>query len=313
MRVLIIGCGNIGALYDFENESILTHAKAFYQIPNAQLFFYDLDLDLSKRISDKYNAINLLNIDLVDFMEFDCICICTPTGTHFQLLKRALESNTSLIICEKPVSNSESELLELRELYKKTKSKVVINFIRRFQPSFIWLKNFIEEISIHEKITNLSIRYQRGFINNCSHAFDLIAYLTSTPLELTDLQKHNLVYDHFETDPTISLMANWNGVNVSVLGLANVLFSHFEIDLYFKNYKITIKQSGNEIEIFQSEVKGKFLNPLTFSEPLSKKNCLHNYMVPVVNHATNLLKNVSVSDNFIESLDLNLNMLNFLK
>ena len=312
VRILIIGCGNIGALYDFENESILTHAKAFYYKKNTDLFFYDIDLELAKRISEKYAASYLPNLEEVNFIDFDCICICTPTGTHFQLLKRALKSNTRLVICEKPVSNSEIELLELKELYQKTKSKVIVNYIRRFQPSFSWLKKFIEELLIQEKLTNLSIRYQRGFINNCTHAFDLIAYLTSTPLELTGLQKQNLVFDHFEMDPTLSLIANWDGVNVSVLGLSNVLFSHFEIDLYFKTCKIAIKQSGDQIDIFQTEVKGRILNPLTFSEPLSKKNCLNNYMLPVIDHAVNMLEDESINDNFLESVNLNLSMLKYL-
>ena len=312
MHVLIIGCGNIGALYDFENESILTHAKAFSKIINSTLFFYDVDLTLAKKVSEKYNATYLEHLENVDFFNFSCICICTPTVTHFQFLKRALEANTPLVICEKPVSNSAIELEELKQLYIKSQSKVIVNYIRRFQPAFFWLKQFIEKIVRHEGLTNIGIRYQRGFINNCSHAFDLLSYLISTPIELNFLQKQNLVFDHFESDPTLSLLANWNGVNVCVLGLSNVQFSNFEIDLYFNSYKIAISNSGNEIEIFQSRVGSRSLNPLILNEQLSKKDCLSDYMLFVVQYALELLKNDTLNDNFSESLDLNLSMLNYL-
>lgn len=312
MQVLIIGCGNIGALYDYENDSILTHAKAFSKKSKCKLYFYDLNILLAEKIAERYKSTFLADLNKVDFSEYDCISICTPTATHFQFLKRAIESNVKLIICEKPVSSSEAELLELKKLYENKKSKIIVNYIRRFQPSFNWLKKFIEDLLISEKLTHVAIRYQRGFINNCSHAFDLISYLTSRPIDLRNLQKQNVVYDHFQNDPTLSLLANWNDVNVNVLGLSNVHFSHFEIDLYFSTFKIAIKESGDQIDIFESEIHGIFLNPLKCNEKLSRKNCLKNYMLEVVDSALNLLNSESNADNFIESVNLNLLMLKYL-
>ncbi len=312
MQILIIGCGNIGALYDYENDSILTHAKAFSKKARFKIYFYDSNILLAKKIADKYKSVFLTDLNKIDFSEYDCISICTPTATHFQFLKRAIESNVKLIICEKPVSNSEVELLELKKLYENNKSKIIVNYIRRFQPSFSWLKKFIEELMISEKLTNVGIRYQRGFINNCSHAFDLIAFLTSWPIDLRNLHKQNFVYDHFHNDPTLSLLANWNDVNVNVLGLSNVQFSHFEIDLYFSSVKIAIKESGDQIDIFESENFDNFLKPLKFNKKLSRKNCLKNYMLEVVDSAIDLIDSESNADNFIESVNLNLLMLKYL-
>lgn len=312
MQVLIIGCGNIGALYDYENDSILTHAKAFSKKSSCKLYFYDLDTQLAEKIAERYNSNFVTDLNKIDFIEYDCISICTPTETHFQYLKRAIESNVRLIICEKPVSNSEAELRELKKLYENKKSKIIVNYIRRFQPSFSWLKKFIEDLLISEKLAHVAIRYQRGFINNCSHAFDLISYLTSRPIDLSNLQKQNVVYDHFQNDPTLSLLANWNDVNVNVLGLSNVNFSHFEIDLYFETFKIAIKESGNQIDIYESEIHGYFLNPLKKNKQISMKSCLKNYMLQVVDSAINLLDSESNNDNFIESVNLNLLMLKYL-
>ena len=312
MKVLIIGCGNIGALYDYENDSILTHAKAFSKKSSCKLYFYDLDILLAEKIAERYNSNFLTDLSKVDLSEYDCISICTPTATHFQFLKRAIESNVKLIICEKPVSNSEAELLELKQLYENKKSKIIVNYIRRFQPAFIWLKKIIEDLLVSQKLTHIAIRYQRGFVNNCSHAFDLICYLTSRPIDLSNLQKQNVVYDHFQNDPTLSLLANWNDVNVNVLGLSNVHFSNFEIDLYFSTFKIAIKESGDQVDIFESKIHRNFLNPLKYNKKLSRKNCIKNYMLEVVDSALNLLDSESNTDNFIESINLNLLMLKYL-
>jgi hypothetical protein len=36
-KALIIGCGNIGAMYDFESESILTQGKGLKQLPGKKI------------------------------------------------------------------------------------------------------------------------------------------------------------------------------------------------------------------------------------------------------------------------------------
>ncbi len=310
MKILILGCGNIGALYDFENESILTHAKAFSIHNNSKMFFYDIDSKLAKTVAEKYQSNFISNQNDIKFDEFDCISICTPTNTHFDLLVKAINANVKLIICEKPISNSKNELENLNRIYKDSNSRILVNYIRRFQPEYIKLKNYIHDLLTKEELTNISIRYQRGFINNCSHAFDVISFLTSLKVKLAEIKKQNIVYDHFEYDPTISIMASWNTANLNVLGLSNVQFSHFEIDLFFKTVKVAILESGNVINISESKVGGRVLNPLKFNEQLSHVNCLKDYMLNVVNRVYEMYDNESIEDNFLDSLDLNLAMLN---
>lgn len=310
MKILILGCGNIGALYDFENESILTHAKAFSMRTASKMVFYDIDPILAKNVSEKYHSNYIENETDIKFDEFDCISICTPTNTHFDLLLKAINANVKLIICEKPISNLQSELHVLDKIYKNSNSKILVNYIRRFQPEYIKLKRYVQELLTKEELTNISIRYQRGFVNNCSHAFDLITFLTSFKVKLAEIKKHNFVYDHFESDPSISLMATWHTANFSVLGLSNVQFSHFEIDLFFKTVKVAILESGNVINIYESKVEGRILNPLKLNEQLSQVNCLKDYMLNVVSRVYEMYDDENIDDNFLDSLHLNLSMLN---
>jgi hypothetical protein len=41
-KALIIGCGNIGALYDFDTGSIASYAKAFHLDPEIEFDVYDM-------------------------------------------------------------------------------------------------------------------------------------------------------------------------------------------------------------------------------------------------------------------------------
>ena len=310
-KSLLIGCGNIGALYDLETEEILTHAKAYFKHSNFEFSIYDSNLELSKKISDKYGVYSVNKIDDEDFSNYDCISICTPTTTHFHFLERAIESDVKVIICEKPIASDDLEISKLITLYNKKKSKILVNYIRRFQRPFIELKDSIQAILKEEAITNISIRYQSGFLNNCSHAFDLIQFLLNKEIELQNLNKTNLVFDHFSYDPTLSLTAQWNGANVNVLGLSNVKFPFFEIELFFENQRISITNSGQNIDFYSSKKSEKTYSPLVPSEE-PKKECLKNYMEPIIDYANTMLTNLDSEDNFMSSATLNKKMLEYL-
>ncbi len=306
-KALVIGCGKIGAGYDFDNEQILTHAKALSLNKKFSLTVYDTDSELAAKIKKRYSseAIEEINVDYLS--KFDCVSICSPTSTHYKYLSEAIDAKVKVIICEKPVSSNPEELPELVKMYNSGSSKIMVNYTRRFQPAYSELKNIITDLLKEEQLTNISIRYQRGFINNCSHAADLIEFLTGKKFELTNVSKNNLVTDHFENDPTLSLMANLENVNVNVLGLSNVLFPYFDIDLYFNSTKIEIKELGRTIEILKAEERFTVLG--------SKKifrDCMKDNMVNVISKAEELLNDKNTQDNFIGSVELNQRMLNYL-
>jgi predicted dehydrogenase len=311
-KALLIGCGNIGALYDFANDHIHTHAKAYYLNPDFNLTVYDPDLALSGRIAQKYNSEKVEDISIVNFSDFDCISICSPTESHFSYLKKAIKAGVKVIICEKPLSYHPSEVEALLKLYYSAKSNVIINYFREFQPEYHELKQYTKKLSLKEPLTNISIRYHRGFINNGSHAFNLLQFLFDKQLILEKIHKTNIVYDHFKNDPTFSLQADWGGVNFNMQGLTNTAYSFFEMDIFFKSQRISITDAGATIKIYKSE-KSTINRPLQIQKRLSRSNCLDNYMEPVINHARTILNDNSAGfDNFIRAVATNRNMLSLL-
>ena len=312
-KALLIGCGNIGALYDLNSEEVLTHAKAYSMHPQFELTIFDLNKELGNSIAEKYNAAILNELSENSLGNFDCISICTPTSTHFEFLSKAIKLQTKVIICEKPISNCISEIVKLEYLYHKSNSNVLVNYIRRFQPAYIELKKQLTGILAQEYLTNISIRYQRGFINNCSHALDLLQFLTDREINLKNIAITNSVFDHFESDPTLSMNGEWDHIYVAINGLPNVKFSLFEIDLYFEHTRISIQQAGKSISYYQAAKSDLFLQPLLIDSEKSKEDCLKNYMIPVIDHAYQLL-NGSITDNtFLSTLNLNKRVLNYIK
>lgn len=111
------------------------------------------------------------------------------------------------IICKKPISSKSEKLESTKESYFQKQSKIIINYIRSFQPIYAELKSTINLIITKEKLTKISVRYQRGFINNVSHAFDFIQYLFYKSIFLTRKLVTHSVNNHYLNDSTLSLTA----------------------------------------------------------------------------------------------------------
>lgn len=309
-KALVIGCGNIGAGYDFDNEKIMTHAKALSLNKNFELSVYDTDYSLATKVAAKYNCSIEQEINSEVVSKFDCISLCTPTPTHYSYLQLLFQNAIKLVICEKPVSNSLDELDSIASDYMQSSTKVLVNYVRRFQPKFSELKLLINELLQKEELLNINIKYQKGFINNCSHALDLLEFLINKPIDFTDIKKSNAIYDFLNSDPTPSMQALWNKTNVSIVGLTNINYGLLDIELYFQSTRIIIKDAGQTIEIDEMADKLKAFSLLKHHKTIS--DCNKDFMVSIIQKAESFLNNQTVDDNFLSSIALNKKMLNYL-
>lgn len=302
-KALIIGCGNIGAMYDFETESILTYAKAFHLDPEITFTVYDTNHQIAKKVAQRYQVQYLEVLDPATYSGYDIIAICTPTSTHFDYLSKMLVQGPKLVICEKPVDSDQIRLNKIIKLFNKSKSKVLVNFFRRFQPGIIRLRKEINDVLAEESCTNIIVSYQRGFHNNASHAIDLLEYLFGSTFDFSAAQITHKASDEFATDPTMSVFCFWSGVNVQFVGLAHVEFSHFDIAIYFTSKAVFLKDGGNEVEWFATTSKcGGFYPKLQLHS--RQTEVVSNYMNNVVLHAKLLLNGIEEASNFLDSVSI---------
>jgi len=88
---------------------------------------------MGKRYSAILNFLNIkftpydirTNPKVPSFKKFTHIMICTPTDTHFSILEKLIPLN-KIILCEKPISKSITELLAIRDLLLKSESKLTM-------------------------------------------------------------------------------------------------------------------------------------------------------------------------------------------
>lgn len=303
INALLIGCGNIGALYDLDDSTkIWTHAKAFSKSTNISFSVTDNNKKLAKKIAQRYQVENINIAADTDFSNYDIVSITTPTPTHFTYLEKLLHQNVPVIICEKPVAANTEELKKLVKLYNKSGSKVLVNYIRRFQPAYQKLKKLIIKQHTSTSCTGINIKYQRGLLNNGGHAFDLLEFLFDKPFSFQNFKVQLAAFDAFDYDPTVSGSCTFEGCPVTIIGIEKANYPIFEMELFFPSKKMVICHSGDEVRHYE-QIKNQRM--LVENHKHRQTEILSNYMLPVINKALQLLKNKNESDNFLQAVELN--------
>lgn len=303
INVLVIGCGNIGAGYDFHKRGkVLTHAKAFATAQGVKLFVADRDPEKAEVVARKHKAEVLPLNDRTDYRIFSIISITTPTATHAKYLGHFLRLQTPVIICEKPVAASLQQLRNLKRAYEKSNSRVVVNYIRRFQPAYALLKRQLQDASSKERLQAIHIRYQKGLLNNGTHALDLLEYLFEKSVSFKKFTIVKTLTDYSKTDLTVSGTGVYLDAALTITGLP-MGPPVFEIDFHFSNKMVQLKNSGSQISHYKL-IRGSMVE----QKSMRQTGVLNTYMNPVIAHSLRLLKRGG-TDNFLQALELNANVL----
>ena len=132
LKVGVLGAGHLGKIH----LRLLNESKKFELIG-----FYDPDAINGKKVADEFGYVYFDNLNkLMDAV--DVVDIVTPTLSHFECAKRAIEKGKHIFI-EKPITHTMEEADELLALEKKHKIKGQVGHVERFNPAFMSVKDQI--------------------------------------------------------------------------------------------------------------------------------------------------------------------------
>jgi predicted dehydrogenase len=125
LKVGVLGAGHLGKIH-----LRLLNESSKYEL----IGFYDPDAINAKKVADEFGYANFENINtLIDAV--DVVDIVTPTLSHFDCAKKAIEKGRHIFI-EKPITNTLAEAEELLSLEKKFNTKGQVGHVERFNPAF---------------------------------------------------------------------------------------------------------------------------------------------------------------------------------
>jgi len=169
---------------------------------------YDSNQDLALALSQKYNIVyTSKNVeDLINDKHISYLIILTPPNTHYRLAKQALLADKHVLV-EKPMAVSLEQAEELHQIAANRKLKLASNYILRFHPAHLHLRQLVADKPFGE-LTQISTiaylaRYPNNhwywqkdvsggfFLNTFSHFLDLYSYICGQKLTLAEVVDNN--------------------------------------------------------------------------------------------------------------------------
>lgn len=151
IRVGIVGGGAIAELFHLpalcNNDQ--TQANIWLAEPNA---------DRQAQLQQGFRLAGVVENfeDLID--KVDACIVATPPATHFEICKRLLERGKH-VLCEKPLTESHTQALQLVELAATNNVQLVVNQTRRYFPTYQKIRELIQGGTLGEL---QSITYHEG-------------------------------------------------------------------------------------------------------------------------------------------------------
>lgn len=134
LKIGVLGAGHLGKI----------HLRLLNQSKKYQLIgFYDPDGINAKKVADEFGYAHFENIDTL-INEVDVVDIVTPTLSHFECAKKAIEKGRHIFI-EKPITNTLREAEELLALASAKGIKGQVGHVERFNPAFLAAREKIEK------------------------------------------------------------------------------------------------------------------------------------------------------------------------
>ena len=133
LKVGVLGAGHLGKIH-----LRLLNASEKYDL----IGFYDPDAINGTAVAQEFGYKYFDNINaLIDAV--DVVDIVTPTLSHFDCAKRAMEQGKHVFL-EKPITNTLEEAEQLLEFEKKYNVKGQVGHVERFNPAFSAVKGAIK-------------------------------------------------------------------------------------------------------------------------------------------------------------------------
>gem|GEM_PF-1393405 len=230
-------------------SQVLSHARALTTHPQVELIGgVDTSSANRARFAAKYELPVYCDIrEAVGQHQPDVVVVATPTDHHGSAITHILsECEPRLILCEKPLSSSVKEALEIAELASSASVDIRVNYMRRADPTVQDLQRSIKEQEFG-KLERAVCVYTGGVLHNGTHFIDLLSYWLGSPISARrgdDLSE----VSEFEDQP-LSFSLDFKLGTANFVGLSSALYSPACLSLWFTSARLDYDWGGKLIDL----------------------------------------------------------------
>ncbi|WP_343116698.1 Gfo/Idh/MocA family oxidoreductase [Ostreiculturibacter nitratireducens] len=185
VRIAVIGAGIMGA----------DHARIVAgNLPGAALqVVCDMDAGRARNVADACGAADAATDPeaVIARADVDAVIVASPDFTHAPLSMACIRAGKK-VLCEKPLSQSSAECLEVMEAEQKAGEKFVqVGFMRRYDQSYVEMKQALSEGTLgralmmhnfHRNVETPAADFTgaMAITNSAPHEFDVVRHVLDT-------------------------------------------------------------------------------------------------------------------------------------
>lgn len=327
IRCAVFGVGRLGLL----------HAKnVAHRIQGAELVYVVASRpERAREAAEKLGIPNWTTDPDTVFQDetIDAVIIVTPTNTHYELIKKAVQYKKQIFV-DKPITETVEQAKEVMELIQTNNIHCMVGFMRRFDPAYIEAKKRIQAGDIGTPLYFKGVSRDPGsppeeviknsggiFLDLCIHDFDIARYLLDSEVKsitsVGAVHVHPFMKKYRDVDQAISYLTFENGAAADIEGSRNSTFGYdirgevvgtegsIQIGTLRKENVTLLNHTGTTFEnipAFQAKFENAFLIEMNHFI-----NCLRNDEKPLVNEIDGLAS-LQVAAAATEAFHLNRNV-----
>jgi len=174
------------------------------------------------------NLTEALEYEAQNGVLFTAVVICTPTYTHTDIIKQALNADKQ-VLCEKPIGHDVKTVDSVYQLAEERGKIMLTGFQRRYDPHFSKVRQAVQSGAVGKlhKVRSTSrdnpvpsieyLKISGGIIHDCaSHDLDLIRWVIGKD----PIRVYAVGVTH---DPAIAALDDYDSVDISLVFPDNVL------------------------------------------------------------------------------------------
>ena len=243
-----------------------------------------------RRVYADYEKMIEEELKLDENKRIQVVSILTPNFLHYPMAKKLLENNFN-VICEKPMTTTFEEAIDLENIYKSKNLTFAVTYTYTGYPMIRQMKEMIKSGVIGD-IQRVDLQYYQGWINpiihdsskrsktwrlqpaksgiSCcigdigTHAFDMLEYVTGMEVKelLSDL---NYIYDDNTMDVDGTILIRFSDKIKGVIRASQIATgeeNNFTVAIYGKNGGLKWEQQNPNYLYHLSETEPmKVLKP----------------------------------------------------
>lgn len=136
VKIGLIGCG----------KQAPKHISGLRKVPGVELVLADINPEFARDLADREGLKWVPGVEeIFNAPDIQAVDICTPTGSHAGLIRRAVDSDKDFF-CEKPLCEGVEEALDIEELTRRKGKAGMVGYIYRFAPALELGRGLMEDV-----------------------------------------------------------------------------------------------------------------------------------------------------------------------